>query len=191
MSGSDGGGSWMSGVFDAAQDAVGDIVTELESFTKFQQRIDQLIKDLHSSPASAKQVGQDQPARHTFGGGEASWGSANRLSTAHDTVIQHLEALSKILSDSIEGMGIAVMSSHKGYANVDADIRDRMLASNAETKKHFGGGYDPFTDSKTQPGEGTTGTSSGTTSHDTSGAPGTAPSTQPEVPTGNETTGAI
>lgn len=32
--------SWASGVFDAAQNAIGDVVTELSSFTKFQKRVE-------------------------------------------------------------------------------------------------------------------------------------------------------
>uniref|UniRef100_A0AAU2V3H1 Uncharacterized protein n=1 Tax=Streptomyces sp. NBC_00003 TaxID=2903608 RepID=A0AAU2V3H1_9ACTN len=179
MSASD-GGTWGSGILGAAKDAAGDIVTELESFTKFQQRIDQLIRDLKGSPADVRQVGQDQPARSAFGGGEASWGSADRLSSAHATVIKHLEGLSKLLSDSIEGMGIAVLASHKGYANVDAEIRDRMRAISVETKKHFGEPYVPAIPKTTDGGSrqsGEAGQGSG--------------AAQPAQPSGNETTGTI
>jgi hypothetical protein len=40
-------------------------------------------------------------------------------------------------------MGIAVMASHKGYQNIDLDIRDRMATISAETTEHYGGTYDP------------------------------------------------
>ncbi|MFI6060329.1 hypothetical protein [Streptomyces sp. NPDC051286] len=136
-------GSWVSGIFEAAKDAAADVMTELSSFTKFQQRINELIRDLGESPASAHQVGTDQPARGHFGGGEGSWGSADALGTAHEKVIGELEKLSKLLSDSIEGMGLAVLASHKGYENVDTDVRDRLHAITAETTKSFGGKYVP------------------------------------------------
>ena len=58
-------------------------------------------------------------------------------------MITELETLSRLLSDSIEGMGIAVLASHKGYQNIDADVRKRMAAISVETKKHYGGEYNP------------------------------------------------
>ncbi|MEU1464411.1 hypothetical protein ABZ467_27645 [Streptomyces sp. NPDC005727] len=134
-------GSWASGVFEAAKDAAADVMAELTSFTKFQERIDELVRDLKSSPASSHHVGTDQPARCHFGGGAGAWRSADALDTAHEKVIGELEKLSKLLSDSIEGMGIAVLASNKGYENVDADVRDRLHAITAETKKSFGGQY--------------------------------------------------
>ncbi|MFC9495043.1 hypothetical protein [Streptomyces sp. NPDC056982] len=146
--GDGGGGSpWASfgilGAVGAAQAAVGEVVTELESFTKFQQRVDQLIKDLKGSDAGPQKIGQEPLNRHQFGGGAAGWGAADGLFTSYQTVLTELEKLSKVLSDSIEGMGIAVLASHKGYANIDVDIRDRMAAISAETKDHYGGEYDP------------------------------------------------
>ncbi|RVU24485.1 hypothetical protein EOT10_15910 [Streptomyces antnestii] len=126
-----------------ASGAMADIVTELESFTKFQQRVDQLIKDLSGSDAGSKKIGQEPLGRHQFGGGAGDWGDAAGLFTSYETVLTELENLSKILSDSIEGMGIAVLASHKGYAAIDADLRDRVAAIKAETKDHYGGDYDP------------------------------------------------
>ncbi|MGY0024007.1 hypothetical protein ACVHNB_34200 [Streptomyces sp. YJ-C3] len=138
--------SWVSGIFDMAKDAAGaaaDLMTELSSFTKFQQSIEQVITDLKQSPASAHQVGLDQPQRGNFGGLAGTWGGADDLGTAHAKVIAELEKLSKLLSDSIEGMGIAVLASHKGYENVDTDVRERLHAITAETRKNYDGTYVP------------------------------------------------
>lgn len=137
------GGSWVSGLFDSVQDAVADVATELSSFTAFKKRIDQLISDLKESDAGPGKVGREQLARAQFGGGSGEWAEAAGLFTAYETVITELENLSKLLSDSMEGMGIAVLASHKGYQNVDLDIRDRMAEISAETTKHYGGSYDP------------------------------------------------
>lgn len=141
-------GGWAAGIFDAAKDAAEDIVTELESFTKFQQRVDQLIKDLTGSPAGSKKVGQEALERTKFGGGHKGWHEADGMFTQYDTVISDLENLSKLLSDSIEAMGIAVLASHQGYENVDLDVRRRMAAISAETTKHYGGEYDPQKETK-------------------------------------------
>jgi hypothetical protein len=149
----------VSGVVEMAQEAMNtaaDVMTELTSFTKFQKRIDELIRDLKKSPADSRQVGTDQPARVSFGGGDGSWGSADTLGTSHAKVISELENLSKLLSDSIEGMGIAVLASHKGYENVDADVRDRLHAITAEAKKNYGGDYVPDLPKSSDRGPGKT-----------------------------------
>ncbi|MFE9996435.1 hypothetical protein [Streptomyces avermitilis] len=134
--------SWASGLFDAARDAAADVVTELSSFTTFQKRVDDLIRDLKGSAAGPGEVGQEQLVRHQFGGGAGAWTEASGLFRAYETVIGELESLSKLLSDSMEGMGIAVLASHKGYQNIDLDVRDRMATISVETTKHYGRSYD-------------------------------------------------
>ncbi|WP_409471625.1 hypothetical protein [Streptomyces sp. HC307] len=149
----------MSDAFDAARDAVGaaaDVATELSSFTGFRKRVDELIRDLKGSEAGPGKVAQEQLVRHQFGGGDEAWMEAAGLFTAYETVIGELETLSKLLSDSMEGMGIAVLASHKGYRNIDLDIRDRMAAISAETTKHYGGSYDPELPNKSQTSGGST-----------------------------------
>ncbi|MGA4839904.1 hypothetical protein [Streptomyces sp. G45] len=140
MSGKSGEGeaSWTSQVFDGARDAVADVATELSSFVRFQQRVDELIRDLKGSPAGPAKVGQEQLVRNQFGGGDGAWAEAAGLFGAYGTVISELETLSKLLSDSIEGMGIAVLAAHKGYRDVDEDIRDRMAEISAGLAERYG-----------------------------------------------------
>ncbi|MFI5877777.1 hypothetical protein [Streptomyces sp. NPDC051554] len=140
--GSGSGTSWAPGVFDAANGAA-DVATELSSFTAFRKRVDQLIYDLKDSDAGPGKVGQERLVRQQFGGGGGQWSEAAGLFTAYETVVGELETLSKLLSDSMEGMNIAVLASHKGYRNIDLDLRDRMTAISAETTKRYGGVYDP------------------------------------------------
>ncbi|MGW4979632.1 hypothetical protein [Streptomyces mirabilis] len=97
-------------------------------------------------------MGQEQLARHQFGGGSGAWAEASGVFTSYETVITELESLSKLLSDSMEGMGIAVLASHKGYQNIDLDIRDRMTTISAETTKYYGGSYDPALPKKSREG---------------------------------------
>ncbi|MFG2882322.1 hypothetical protein ACGFYV_08360 [Streptomyces sp. NPDC048297] len=90
--------------------------------------------------------------RHQFGGGAGAWAEAAGLFSTYETVISELETLSKLLPDSMEGMGIAVMASHKGYQNIDLDIRDRMAAISAETTERYGDTDDPEGPSRSNDG---------------------------------------
>ncbi|WP_307790638.1 hypothetical protein [Streptomyces actuosus] len=137
------GSSWLSNIFDTAKHAAHDIEVEFTSFTKFRQRIDELIRDLKESQAGTKQVGQDQVVRHQFGGGDGSWVEASGLHKSYEKVITDLETFSKLMSDCMEAMSIAVLASHKGYDNMDQDVRNRMAAIDVEMTKHYGGSYDP------------------------------------------------
>ncbi|MET9364164.1 hypothetical protein ABZX93_25080 [Streptomyces sp. NPDC006632] len=145
-----------------AEKAATDVVTELSSFTSFQKRVDELIRNLKGSPAAPGELGQERLARDQFGGGAGAFTEASGLFTSYETVITELENLSRLLSDSIEGMGIAVLASHKGYQNIDADLRQRMAAISVETTKHYGGAYEPGqTHSKSDP-KPTSGSTGGT-----------------------------
>ncbi|MFF1835920.1 hypothetical protein ACFVXE_17205 [Streptomyces sp. NPDC058231] len=119
-----------------ASGAMGELVTELSSFTKFRDRIDELLRNLKASPAGPGKVAEDTVGREKFGGGAGAWGEADALHGAYSRVIKELEQLSQLLSDSIEGMNIAVLASHKGYEHVDLDVRQRMLAIKSSTEAH-------------------------------------------------------
>ncbi|MCX4797188.1 hypothetical protein OG497_24660 [Streptomyces sp. NBC_01242] len=119
-----------------SQNAVGELVTELSSFTKFRNHVDVLLRDLKASPAGPGKVGEETIGREKFGGGNKGWTEAEALHGSYSAVIKELEGLSQLLSDSIEGMSIAVLASHKGYENVDLDVRQRMRAIQSSTETH-------------------------------------------------------
>ncbi|MEU6403588.1 hypothetical protein [Streptomyces sp. NPDC046985] len=123
--------------------ALAAMAAEYASFTGFKKRVDDLIRDLKGSEAGPGEIGRAPLVRGQFGGGGGAWAEASGLFTAYASVISELKTLSKLLSDSMEGMGIAVVASHKGYQNVDRDVRRRMAAISAETTKHYGESYDP------------------------------------------------
>ncbi|MFD0025529.1 hypothetical protein [Streptomyces sp. NPDC058382] len=112
----------------AGSDTCGELVAGLSSFTGFRDRIDELLRGLKSSPAAPGRLGADPMGRERLGGGRGSWAEADALHGAYRVVIEELERLSTLLSDSIEGLGTAVLASRRGYESVDADIRDRALA---------------------------------------------------------------
>ncbi|WP_405660579.1 hypothetical protein [Streptomyces sp. RK9] len=133
-----GGASGLPDVLGGVRDAAADVATEFSSFVRFQERVDELIRNLEGSPAGPGEVGQEPLARGQFGGGDGAWAEASGVFGAYETVISELENLSKLLSDSIEGMGIAVLASHKGYRNVDDDVRDRMAEISAGIAERYG-----------------------------------------------------
>ncbi|MGW1430946.1 hypothetical protein ACWD6K_20300 [Streptomyces sp. NPDC002431] len=108
--------------------AASELVTEVSSFTKFRDRVDHLLQDLAASPAAPGRVGADTVGRDRFGGGRGEWTEADALHSAYAKVVDELEGLSRLLSDCIEGMSIAVLGAHQGYQNVDLEIRERMSA---------------------------------------------------------------
>ncbi|MFJ5225697.1 hypothetical protein [Streptomyces sp. NPDC088400] len=114
-----------------------------QSMIKFKARIDQLIINLNGSPAGPKKVGAEPLGRAQFGGGDGAWAEAAGLSTAYETVIDQLKQLSKLLADSLEGMGIAVVASKDGFEGLDDDIRRRMRAIYASAEKHYDPRRDP------------------------------------------------
>ncbi|MFE6667718.1 hypothetical protein ACFVFH_29695 [Streptomyces sp. NPDC057697] len=116
--------------------AAGELLTELSSFTKFRDRIDGLLHDLKTSPAGPGKVGEDTMGRERFGGGKGEWSEADALHGSYSKVIKELEELSQLLSDSIEGMSIAVLGAHKGYENVDLEVRGRMIAIQNSVSAH-------------------------------------------------------
>ncbi|MEE1809593.1 hypothetical protein [Streptomyces sp. BE133] len=141
----------MGAVGAVAPGAVGELVTELSSFTKFRERVEEILRDLKASPADAKKLGEVAIGKTQFG--DPAWAEASGLYTSYQKVVTELETLSKLLSDSIEGLGIAVLASHKGYENIDEDIRDRMLAIKRGAEKHYEGAYNPVPNESKQDGE--------------------------------------
>ncbi|MFJ9621529.1 hypothetical protein [Streptomyces sp. NPDC101181] len=145
-------GGFIGGAVAAAQSAVSELYTELESFTTFRDRIDEILVDLKASPADAKKLGELSIGTTQFG--DAAWAEAAGLFTSYEKVVGELETLSKLLSDSIEGMSIAVLASHKGYENIDEDIRARMRSIRTGAEKHYPGEYDPSRGGADRPGDG-------------------------------------
>ena len=113
-----------------------------ESITSFKNRVDELIKNLKDSPAGSAKLDAEALSRSQFGGGGPGWIEAAGLADAYTTVIDQLKQLSKLLADSLEGMGIAVVASKDGIEQLDDDIRRRMLAIERRAKAHYDSRHD-------------------------------------------------
>lgn len=96
----------------------------------------------------------------------------------------------------MEGMKIAVLASHRGYQNIDVDIRDRMSRIYAETTRHYQEhpGHRPYGDDpygKFGTAGGGHGSGGGSGSGATEGQPGTHESPAHGTGTGGDAGGAI
>ncbi|MGW4161598.1 hypothetical protein [Streptomyces sp. NPDC004788] len=150
-----------------------------ESMLEFKKGVDEMIADLLASPAAPKAVGADPVARGQFGGGGAQWIEAHEIFSSYTGVLAELTRLSGLLSDCLEGMGIAVGISKNGMEDTDDDIRSRMLAisrrvADAKTEADKRAGHDTTPSGKPD----ATGTGGGT---------GTAP--RPSAPKPTQTAG--
>ncbi|MEV4329658.1 hypothetical protein AB0K02_03825 [Streptomyces sp. NPDC049597] len=140
---------------------------DAESMASFKRRVDRLLIDLGDSPAAPHQVGTAHTKRNHFGGGDGAWAEAAGLHTSYELVVDRLKELSQLMGDCLEGMGIAVLSAKNGYADIDDDVRRRMLAIQHHTQKHYDADRDP-TAERQPPADGAPATQPG----DTAGAGG-------------------
>ncbi|MBA8975136.1 hypothetical protein BJ962_001627 [Streptomyces aureorectus] len=108
----------------------------------FKKRVDELLRELDESEAAPNRVGQDRLSRAQLG--SADFKEAQFLYDSYAIVHDELENLSKALGAQIEGMGLAVQASRVGYENLDADIKARMKAVNAEAEKYYVAERDPY-----------------------------------------------
>lgn len=142
----DGWSSGMSGderQLRAVNPALASMLYDAESMVSFKKRVDQLLIDLGDSPAAPKQVGTAHTKRNHFGGGDGAWAEAAGLYASYELVVERLKELSQLMGDCLEGMGIAVVSAKNGYADIDDDIRRRMLAIQTHTQQHYDADRDP------------------------------------------------
>ncbi|KES03369.1 hypothetical protein BU52_30890 [Streptomyces toyocaensis] len=108
----------------------------------FKKRVDELLRELDDSEAAPAKVGRDRLSRAQLG--SAEFKEAQFLYDSYAVVHDELEKLSKALGAQIEGMGLAVQASRVGYENLDADIKARMRAVNAEAEKYYVVERDPY-----------------------------------------------
>lgn len=112
----------------------------------FKKRVDELLRELDDSEAAPAKVGRDRLPRAELGSPEFK--EAQFLYDSYAIVHDELEKLSKALGAQIEGMGLAVQASRVGYENLDADIKARMKAVNAEAEKYYVVERDPYADQR-------------------------------------------
>jgi hypothetical protein len=129
------------------------LLVEAESLLKFRTRVDAVLTKLLGTEAAPTSLGTYELTRKELGGGGAGFHEAAALFTSYETVITQLKTLSGMLSDSIEGLSIAVTSSSKGYENLDDDVKDRMNGLHRSTTE--------WAETHEKPGDAGAGSSAG------------------------------
>lgn len=94
------------------------VKVEVENLKTFKSKVDQILSELDSSPASHGEVSQQQLAHGQLG---QNFGQAGDLMTAYTTVHANLEQLSQTLSLQIQAMSASIDMAARGYANADAE----------------------------------------------------------------------
>ncbi|WP_156726529.1 hypothetical protein [Streptomyces apocyni] len=115
---------------------------EAKAMAGFKKRVDDLLKELTGSDAAPGKMSGERMTRSHLG--SPDFREAQFLYETFNVVHTELEKLSKALGAQIEGMGLAVHASQKGYDGIDQATRDRMKAINAEVEKYYDPGRDPY-----------------------------------------------
>ncbi|MFP3992273.1 hypothetical protein U9R90_33360 [Streptomyces sp. E11-3] len=115
---------------------------EAKAMAGFKKRVDNLLSELSGSEAAPNKMAADRVVRGHFG--SPDFREAQFLYETFNTVHTELEKLSKVLGTQIEGMGLAIHSSQKGYDGIDQATRDRMKQINAEVEKYYDPNRDPY-----------------------------------------------
>ncbi|MFI9238248.1 hypothetical protein [Streptomyces sp. NPDC053079] len=115
---------------------------ELATLKGFRGEVEELLTHLESSQAAPHRVADAHLVPAQLG---VNFAEVDSLYSAYNEVHAQLKTLAQLLSDQIEALGTAVHAARVGYANVDADLRDRMWAIQARTKELYNPKLDPNT----------------------------------------------
>lgn len=111
----------------------GKLKGELESLKDFKKRVDDILRDLESSPASPTRVGRQEVKRSSFGG---EFAEADGVYSQYTRVHTQLTKLSQVLGDQIEAMRIAVHGADVGFGNLEDDLKRRFWELQSRAHQH-------------------------------------------------------
>jgi hypothetical protein len=109
------------------------MLVEAETLAEFRKNANVILTKLLGSEASPTQLADEKMVREQLGGGSSAFIEAQELFGAYQTVVGQLKQLSSMLTDSIEGLSIAIQASQSGYETMDDDIKRRMRALEQNT----------------------------------------------------------
>ncbi|MET9959107.1 DUF2563 family protein [Streptomyces sp. NPDC006326] len=118
---------------------------DFETFKGYKKVVDELLKKLGDSPADDKKLAHGTLPAGSLGKGFAE---ADALFKTYSTVHEQLQNLSKGLAGQIEALGIAILTSGKGYEGVDEETRARMRAIVRQAEKDYVPERDPMAKQK-------------------------------------------
>ncbi|MEI5526275.1 hypothetical protein WB401_27230 [Streptomyces brasiliscabiei] len=106
-----------------------------EALDKFVKRVDAVLRDLETSAGNPTKVGaQTIRATSLSAGAGGVFSEADGLYTQYNRVHQELTSLSKTLHLQIEATAIAVQGAHRGFDNLEEELRRRFYAIREELR---------------------------------------------------------
>ncbi|MEU6867069.1 hypothetical protein ABZ924_28100 [Streptomyces sp. NPDC046876] len=114
---------------------------DFETLSGYKKVVDGLLKELNESQADDKKLAHGTLPKGALGKGFAE---AEALFTTYQTVQTQLENLSKGLAAQIEGLGIAIQTSGKGFGEIDEEQRRRMAMIAKQAKHDYNPDLDPL-----------------------------------------------
>ncbi|MEU2396069.1 hypothetical protein [Streptomyces sp. NPDC007369] len=118
---------------------------DFETLSGYKKKVDELLTKLKGSEAYDKKLAHGTLPEGTLGKGFAE---ADALFKTYSTVHEQLENLSKGLAAQIEGLGIAVLTSGKGFEGVDEETKRRMHSIVVQAKEDYVPERDPLAKEK-------------------------------------------
>ncbi|MTE19640.1 hypothetical protein F0L17_10965 [Streptomyces sp. TRM43335] len=100
-----------------------DLSYEAESLASFKRRIDEILGELPSSPASHQHISDQDITPDAYGTG---FSAAADLSSLYDRVHTRLQDLSRLFGEQLEALGIATQIVDRGYQNLETDQAQRF-----------------------------------------------------------------
>ncbi|MFK0255740.1 hypothetical protein [Streptomyces sp. NPDC090445] len=117
------------------------LAVDYETLSGYKKKVDELLAKLKGSEAYDKKLADGTLPEGTLGKGFAE---AEALFKTYNTVQTQLENLSKGLAAQIEGLGIAILTSGKGFAGVDEETKRRMHSIVVQAKEDYVRERDPL-----------------------------------------------
>ncbi|MEU8549636.1 hypothetical protein AB0C81_22045 [Streptomyces roseoverticillatus] len=122
------------------------LAVELASLRTFKGRVDELLRTLGESDGSPHQVADTALTEANLG---KDFNAAKALFGIYNTVHTDLSTLAQLLSDQIEALSSTVLDAHGGYANTDAEEREKLWAIHERMQRQ----YDPKLDPHAEPAQ--------------------------------------
>ncbi|WP_424891675.1 hypothetical protein [Streptomyces sp. XH2] len=124
----------------------GGFAAELASLKKFKGRVDELLRTLDESDGAPSKVADTALTQAHLG---QDFNAAAALYGVYHSVHADLVTLSQLLNDQIGALGDAMLEAHGGYANADAEEREKLWAIHERMQRQ----YDPKLDRDAEPAQ--------------------------------------
>ncbi|WP_058044249.1 hypothetical protein [Streptomyces roseifaciens] len=127
----------------AGQGPKGGLAAELATLKKFKGRVDDLLKTLDESDGAPGKVADTALTQAHLGQG---FHAAEALFGVYRDVHNDLVTLANLLNDQIQALSSAVLDAHSGYANTDAEEREKLWAIHERMQRQYDPKLDPDPD---------------------------------------------